>query len=160
MIGTSVMKELKSIQWSLYTCIKALPPGFHKKGHTYLLKHTCNWRLHVSLDMQELLVNSRSYRIKILSRPFHTLQENCLYLEFFWSECGKTQTRKTPNTYTFHAVIIYLWLYCKSLISRYFLMKIRALSFLLNFVFFITKCSSYFKLLFIVTPNTFTALIS
>ena len=29
---------------------------------------------------------------------------NCPYLEFFWSECEKMRTRKTPNTNTFYAV--------------------------------------------------------
>ena len=29
----------------------------------------------------------------------------CPYSEFFWSECEKTRTRKTPNTDTFCAVI-------------------------------------------------------
>ena len=52
----------------------------------------------------------------------NALPEKCPYLEFFWSvfsriwieygvslriqsECGKTQTRKTPNKDTFHAVM-------------------------------------------------------
>ena len=42
-----------------------------------------------------------------------SLREKCPYAEFFWSafssiwtECRKIRTRKTPNTDTFHAVII------------------------------------------------------
>ena len=44
---------------------------------------------------------------------FHTLRKKCPYSKFFWSvffriqsECGKIQTRKTPNTDTFRAVRI------------------------------------------------------
>ena len=32
------------------------------------------------------------------------LSETCRYSEFFWSECVKIRTRKTPNTDTFYAV--------------------------------------------------------
>ena len=28
-----------------------------------------------------------------------------MYLEFFWSKCGKIQTRKTPNADNFHSVL-------------------------------------------------------
>ena len=33
-----------------------------------------------------------------------SLRKKCPYLEFFWSECGKIRTRKTPETESFHAV--------------------------------------------------------
>ena len=33
-----------------------------------------------------------------------SLREKYPYSKFFWSECGKIRTRKTPNTDTFHAV--------------------------------------------------------
>ena len=32
------------------------------------------------------------------------LRKKCLYSEFSWSACGKSRTRKNPNTYTFSAV--------------------------------------------------------
>ena len=32
------------------------------------------------------------------------LRERCPYSEFFWVECGKIPTRKTPNTDTFYTV--------------------------------------------------------
>ena len=34
------------------------------------------------------------------------LRDKCPYSEFFWSECGKIRTTKTPNTDTFHAVLL------------------------------------------------------
>ena len=34
-----------------------------------------------------------------------TLPKKCLYSELFWSECGKIQTRISPNTDTFYAVL-------------------------------------------------------
>ena len=33
-----------------------------------------------------------------------TLREKCLYSEFFWSECRKMRTRKTPKMDIFHPV--------------------------------------------------------
>ena len=35
-----------------------------------------------------------------------SLRKKSPYLQFFWSDCGKMRTRKTPNTDTFHAVFI------------------------------------------------------
>ena len=35
-----------------------------------------------------------------------SLREKFPYFDFFWSECGKIRTRKTPNTNTFHAVSV------------------------------------------------------
>ena len=32
------------------------------------------------------------------------LRKKCPYSEFFWSECGKIRTRKTPNTDTFYTL--------------------------------------------------------
>ena len=62
---------------------------------------------------------------RVLNTPLNlelALHEKCPYSEFFWSvfssiqteygkilriksECGKIRTRKTPNTYTFYAVL-------------------------------------------------------
>ena len=36
------------------------------------------------------------------------LQKKCLYSEFFYSECGKIRTRKTPNTHAFYVVFVCL----------------------------------------------------
>ena len=33
-----------------------------------------------------------------------SLHEKCLYSEFFWSECRKIRSRKTPNTDSFYEV--------------------------------------------------------
>ena len=39
----------------------------------------------------------------------HLLREKCPYSEFFWSVISRIRTRKTPNTDTFHSVIIKKW---------------------------------------------------
>ena len=41
------------------------------------------------------------YSFTILKMLRMTLRENCPYLDFFWSECGKIQAKKTPNSTLF-----------------------------------------------------------
>ena len=48
-------------------------------------------------------------------RKKRTLREKCPDSELFWSECGKTQTRITPNTDTFHAVLATFKLFRRNL---------------------------------------------
>ena len=44
--------------------------------------------------------------MRSVNKPSQTLRKSCPYSEFFWSECGKMQTRITSSTDTFHAVKI------------------------------------------------------
>ena len=93
---------------------------------TYLYGHD-KW----GLSYNELIISStidfivftKSSVIHWHKQPFlnsHSLREKCQYLQFFWfifpysgnsislpihSKCGKIQTRKTPTTDTFDAVV-------------------------------------------------------
>ena len=63
-----------------------------------------------SEDVQDVFWTSYVSSIYVLC--LQELCETCPHLEFFWSECGKIHTRKTPNTDTFHAVaalLKYVW---------------------------------------------------
>ena len=51
-------------------------------------------------DFLRQCAQSRSF----LRKEF-ALCEEFPYSEFFWSECGKIRTRKTPNTNTFYTVL-------------------------------------------------------
>ena len=48
---------------------------------------------------------------------YYSLREKCPYSEFFWSECRKIRTRKTPNRDTFHAVIG--WIIVRECVGEY-----------------------------------------
>ena len=43
--------------------------------------------------------------IDIIS-PLSSLRKKCLYSELFWPVFSHIRTRITPNTYTFHAVVL------------------------------------------------------
>ena len=76
-----------------------------KDNHAPCYDHTQGGQIHRVTDFVEFHV------FPIIAA---TLHEKCTYSEFFWygvslriqSECSKTRTRKTPNTDTFHAVLV------------------------------------------------------
>ena len=65
-----------------------------------------------NLSWKEIISLHYQMGFQLISKTL-TLRQNCPYLEFFWSvfsciwnECGKIQTRKTPNKNIFYNVKI------------------------------------------------------
>ena len=66
----------------------------------------------INLSWKEIISLHYQMGFQLISKTL-TLRQNCPYLEFFWSvfsciwnECGKIQTRKTPNKNIFYNVKI------------------------------------------------------
>ena len=77
-----------------------LKHGEYKAFDEYIIRKKC-WIICENLRELEKLW----YLTLLILDP---LGKKCPYSEFFWSECRKISTRKTPNTDTFLAVIQFI----------------------------------------------------
>ena len=110
--GTSLWQSICS-RASFYICDRSLNTSLQyvrniaKNILFYLDSHFsfANWMLVYSPETRicEQIKQLRwiPYSFTILKMLRMTLHEKCPYLDFFWSECGKIQARKTPNSTLF-----------------------------------------------------------
>ena len=70
----------------------------------FAVTHLCPYLRVVSLLPYELSLLFHYDHVCACEYLCNTLRKKTPHSKFFWSECRKIRTRKTPNTYTFYAV--------------------------------------------------------
>ena len=70
-----------------------------------LASQPCSSRTNVTNGRE----NSVDIERRFLWGKRNVQRKKCPYSEFFWSECEKIRTRKTPNTDIFQAVMVKKW---------------------------------------------------